>query len=295
LDNTVAMNLFETAEADDPYGDVEDQGIDYHALAEQQKAEQESSSNLAQNENKAKMINTGPSMMSKQDMQRMQAMKMKMAVNNAVTKILHDEESKLDRKMQKLSKMSEDDLEELRARRLEELKKKQVQRSKWLANNHGRIHEIMDQKQFFEHVKSTKHVICLFYSKTSKWSHVLQEHLTLLAQKHLECKFIQIEAQYAPFLLERLQINLMPTLVLAKENKVSTQLRGLDWCAPDGKIKTLQLEQKLFEYGFLEDTYMALEKQLNAHGDDAVMMPSKHSKKQQMQQQQNDSEDDLFD
>merc|ERR1712154_469273 len=236
--------------------------------AEKQKAEQESSSNNKQNEQQ--MINTGPSMLSKADIQRIKAMKMKMAINNAVNKVLQDEEAKIDKKIEKLSRMDEDDLEELRAKRLEDLKKKQSQRSKWLANNHGRIHEIMDQKQFFENVKSTKHVICLFYSKTSKWAHILQEHLTLIAQKHLECKFIQIESQYAPFLIERLNIWMMPTLVLAKDNKVSTQLRGLDWVSPNGKIETLNLEQKLFEYGFLEETYIALQHKIEKYGDDAL-------------------------
>jgi len=287
------MNLFEDAEADDPYGDVEDQGIDYHELAEKQKAEQESSSKMPGSQ-QANMINTGPSMMSKQDIAIMKAAKMKMAINNAVNKVIAEEEAKLDNKLEKLSRMNEDDLAELRAKRLEDLKKKQMQRSKWLANNHGRIHEIMDQKQFFENVKSTKHVICLFYSKTSKWSHILQEHLTLIAQKHLECKFIQIESQYAPFLIERLNIWMMPTLVLAKANKVSTQLRGLDWCAPDGKIDTIRLEHKLFEYGFLEETYLALEKQIKANGTDSFLSGGS-KKKKQMQQQDDDSEDDLFD
>ena len=109
-----------------------------------------------------------------------------------------------------------------------------------LANRHGTIHEIMDQKEFFANVKSTKHVICLFYTKTGKWTKPLQEHLTLIARKHLECKFIEIEAEYAPFLIEKLNIWMMPTLVLAKDNKVQTQLRGLDWVAPRHKTDLVE-------------------------------------------------------
>merc|ERR1740123_2850434 len=231
------------------------------------------------------MINTGPSIMSKHAQQAMKQMKIKQAVHKAVNRVLAEEDAKLNAKLGKLSTMDEEDLEELRAKRLEDIWKKQVQRSKWLANNHGRIHELSDQKLFFENVKSTKHVICLFYSKTSKWTQILQDHLTLIAQKHLECKFIQIEAQHAPFLIERLNIWMMPTLVLAKDNKVSTQLRGLDWVAPNGKFDTIAMEQKLFEFGFLEETYLALEKQTKAHA------PSKGA----MHAQEDDSEDDLFD
>merc|ERR1712154_537854 len=117
--------------------------------------------------------------------------------------------------------------------------------------------------------------------KTSKWTQILQDHLTLIAQKHLECKFIQIEAQSAPFLVERLNIWMMPTLVLAKDNKVSRQLHGLDWVAPDGKFTTIAMEAKLFEFGFLEETYIALEKQMEATKSKKV--------------EETDSKDDLFD
>merc|ERR1712228_423882 len=205
--------------------------------------EQESSSNL-QKAQQPQMINTGPSIMSKHAQKAMKQMRIKQAVHNAVNRVLQEEEAKLDNKIEKLSKMDEEDLEELRAKRLEEMKKKQIQRSKWLQNNHGRIHE-------------------------------------LNAQKHLECKFIQIESQYAPFLIERLNIWTMPTLVLAKDNKVSTQLRGLDWVAPDGKFTTINMEQKLFDYGFLAETYIAMEKQLEATSKKKV--------------EDTDSEDDLFD
>jgi len=275
------MNLFEDAEADDPYGDVEDQGIDYHEAFEKQQAEQ-----AAQPQQPApQMIKTGPAMRNKADVMRAKQRQMKMAISSAMSKVISEEEAKLDGQMHKLSKMDEDDLEELRAKRLETLKNKEIRRSKWLQNNHGRFHELQDQKDFFANVKSTKHVICLFYSKTSHWTKPLQEHLTLIAQKHLECKFLQIEAANAPFLIERLQIWMMPTLVLAKDNKVSTQLRGLDWVAPNGKIDTLALEQKLFDYGFLAETYLAMQKLDEAHA------PSKHA----AHAQDDDSEDDLFD
>jgi len=141
------------------------------------------------------------------------------------------------------------------------MKKRMEQKQKWLQNEHGKIHELKDEKDFFQAVKSTNNVVCLFYSKTSKWCNLLAEHLAKLAQKHLECKFLQINSENVPYLIENLNIWMMPTLVLAKNNKVDRQLIGLDWCAPDGKMDTVKIEKKLFEYGFFEDTYMDVEKQ----------------------------------
>eukprot|EP01083_Nonionella_stella_P213485 769971_1 len=126
------MNLFEQAEEEDPFGDVERQEIDYHELAEKQKAEQESSSNTQQTQMKSK---PAPSMLSKKDVERMRAIKMKMAVSNAVNKVLAEEEAKMDHQIEKLSRMDEDDLEELRAKRLEELKKKTNAKSKMVSKS----------------------------------------------------------------------------------------------------------------------------------------------------------------
>eukprot|EP01084_Bolivina_argentea_P294557 506856_1 len=158
-------SLTEAFEEEDQFGDYEDQGIDH--VAEQEK---ESSSQQPQPQQKQKKR---PMMMSKQQAQAMKTIQMKNAIQKAVTRVLSEQEEKLDKKIEKLSNLNEDEMEELRAKRLDDLKKKQQQRSKWLANNHGVIHEIMGQKQFFENVKSTKHVICLFYSKQSKWSNIL--------------------------------------------------------------------------------------------------------------------------
>ena len=70
-------------------------------------------------------------MLSRKDQERMKKLKVKMADKNAVNRIMAEEEAKIDRTMDKLAKMDEDDLEELRAKRLEDLRRKQMQRSKW--------------------------------------------------------------------------------------------------------------------------------------------------------------------
>jgi len=59
--------------------------------------------------------------------------------------------------------------------------------------------------------------------------------------------------------MEKLNIWMMPTLVLAKNNKIDRQLMGLDWVASDGILNTLKLEKKLCEFGFFEEEYYALQ------------------------------------
>jgi hypothetical protein len=46
------------------------------------------------------------------------------------------------------------------------------------------------------------------------------EHLTHLAARHLEARFIWVDAENAPFLTDKLNIWMLPTIVCLKDNKV---------------------------------------------------------------------------
>ncbi|ETO22648.1 hypothetical protein RFI_14545 [Reticulomyxa filosa] len=174
----------------------------------------------------------------------------------------HNNEKALDDEIERLQNVTPEEMAELRKKRLDDLKQKSEQREKWLSNHHGTVQTLADEKQFFEVMKSTQHVICMFFKTTSKWCQELKQHLSLLAEKHIECKFVEMDGEKAPFLVERLSVTMIPALVLARNNKVVKLLLGLDWVAPDGKLDTLKLEEKLFEYGFFEETVLGLEKQL---------------------------------
>jgi hypothetical protein len=230
-----------------------------------------------------------PRIVSRAQRLQMQQMQIQKAIVNAVSATLESQEAKLDSQLDKLENLSKTEIEEIHAKRMDELKRKVVQKEKWLSNAHGLMNEIPDQKLFFQHVKTSKHVICLFYNKSNTYCNDMTEHLTILARKHLECKFLKINVDNAPFLMSRLNIWMIPTLVCASNNKVDRQLRGLDWCAPDGKICTLTLERKLFEFGFLEETYMEMDANFKKYKKTKMNINSSAKK------YASDSSDDLFD
>ena len=45
---------------------------------------------------------------------------------------------------------------------------------------------------------------------------IVDKHLGILAKKHLEAKFVKINAEKCPFLTERLRIKVIPTIMLVK-------------------------------------------------------------------------------
>jgi hypothetical protein len=72
-------------------------------------------------------------------------------------------EDQLDDELAKLDKLEDDDLEKLRERRIQQLKKQATMRRQWLAQGHGDYQEIFSEKDFFAKVKTSDRVVCHFY------------------------------------------------------------------------------------------------------------------------------------
>ena len=55
---------------------------------------------------------------------------------------------------------------------------------------------------------------------------LVDAHLHRLAASHLETRFIKVDAEKSPFLVERLGIIMMPTIVLIIDGKTEYSIRG---------------------------------------------------------------------
>ncbi|KAF2320990.1 hypothetical protein GH714_032443 [Hevea brasiliensis] len=72
-------------------------------------------------------------------------------------------EDKLDEEIAALERLDVDDLEALRERRIQQMKKMAEKRSRWISVGHGEYSEIPSEKDFFSVVKASDHVVCHFY------------------------------------------------------------------------------------------------------------------------------------
>ena len=72
-------------------------------------------------------------------------------------------EDKLDEEISALDRLDLDDLEVLRERRLQQMKKMAEKRSRWISLGHGEYTEIFSEKDFFSTVKASDRVVCHFY------------------------------------------------------------------------------------------------------------------------------------
>lgn len=83
---------------------------------------------------------------------------------------------------------------------------------------------------------------------------VLDMHLQKLASKHMETKFARIDAEKSPFLTQRLNIWMLPTLAVVLDEKATDYVVGLDAFGGDLEFSTEALEDRLLASQALLDS-----------------------------------------
>ncbi|XP_062604928.1 thioredoxin domain-containing protein 9-like [Saccostrea cucullata] len=154
-------------------------------------------------------------------------------------------EQQVDAEIEKLDRMDDDDFDKLRERRLEAMRQAQKQKQELLAKGHGKYYEIATEKDFFDECKRSKKVVCHFYRDSTFRCKIVDKHLEILAPKHVETKFIKINAEKCPFLVERLRIVVMPTICVAMDGKTTDYIVGFDDLGGVDDFPTEMLEWRL--------------------------------------------------
>ncbi|CAO2206305.1 unnamed protein product [Urochloa humidicola] len=152
-------------------------------------------------------------------------------------------EDKLDEEIAVLERLDPDDIEALRERRIQQMRRAAERRAKWRAMGHGEYAEV-PEKEFFAAAKASERLVCHFYR--DNWPcKVLDKHLSILAKQHVETRFIKVHAEKAPFLTEKLRIVVLPTLAIVKNAKVEDYVVGFDELGGKDDFSTEDLEERL--------------------------------------------------
>lgn len=162
-------------------------------------------------------------------------------------------EAAVDAELEKASNLDDEDYAKIRANRLAEMRRKKEQMEANKFNGHGELTKINDQQEFFAAAKKSDRMICIFTRNSNKYGKAMLEHATVLAQRHLEARFIWVDAENAPFLTERLNIYMLPTIVCIKDNKVHRQHNGLNEIDGSGKYSSGMLEYLLHTDEMLDE------------------------------------------
>mmetsp|Transcript_41392 Transcript_41392/g.99143 ORF Transcript_41392/g.99143 Transcript_41392/m.99143 type:complete len:261 (+) Transcript_41392:175-957(+) len=190
-------------------------------------------------------------------------------------------------------------LQAIRQRRLRQLQQQQSQNKKWKDLGHGTYTELGSgsgggtttdiAKEFFQTTKESDRVVIHFYRPTTRACDVFHALLSKLAPKHLETKFVKINVEgadqengtSASFLVEKLGVLIMPTLVLVKDRKVIHHLRGFDELGGTEDVSPQMLAHVLGVFGVtdMKDDEEVPEEVLKAKGINSIKINRKGAKK----------------
>jgi thioredoxin-like negative regulator of GroEL len=81
---------------------------------------------------------------------------------------------------------------------------------------------------------------------------IVDAHFEKLAQRHVEARFVKIDAEKNPFLVERLGVILMPTIVLIKDGKTDHAIHGFDEFGGTDDFSTDDVSYVLSQHGMVK-------------------------------------------
>jgi len=159
--------------------------------------------------------------------------------------------------------LNDPELERIRLARIAKLKKLQAQRKMGF----GEYREIIES-EFLKEVTSLKFVICHFFHDEFQRCKIIDEKLRMIAQAHREVKFIRLNVQKAQFMVQKLSIKTLPTIVLFTDGVAKDRIVGFDELGGRDVFPTRFLELRIKMAGLILD-----ESEFGTYPDDVVEEP----------------------
>merc|ERR1712181_77287 len=122
-----------------------------------------------------------------------------------ITAAAEEREYQLDQEISYYDNLKEDDIEDIRRKRLEQMKSLHSLKQKKIASGHGE-YTMIEEKEFFDVAKKTDRLVVHFWRESAWRCEIMDKHLRQLAQKlHIWC---------------------LPSLVLCKDGKTDHTVVG---------------------------------------------------------------------
>ncbi|XP_058222225.1 thioredoxin domain-containing protein PLP3A-like [Rhododendron vialii] len=159
--------------------------------------------------------------------------------------------------------MDDPELEKLHADRIAALKKEAEKRETLKKQGHGEYREI-SEGDFLGEVTGSDKVVCHFYHREFYRCKIMDKHLKSLCLRHLDTKFIKLDAENAPFFIAKLGIKTLPCVILFRKGVAIDRLVGFQDLGGKDDFTTKTLEALLLRKGILSEVKRDEE---DEHGD----------------------------
>ncbi|KAG8345034.1 putative Phosducin Thioredoxin [Trypanosoma vivax] len=180
-----------------------------------------------------------------------------------VLQIAETIERAVDDEMERIDNMDDEELLDLRRKRLKALKEMEARRESWLRKGHGQFQEITDPKAFFQAVQDSERLVIHFMRRSTSRCSIIERHIRAIAPQHFETRFCYIDVERIPSLAERFNVIMLPTLMLVENKKTFHSIIGFDEFGGSDDFSTETVIKVLSHYGMLNERGMFAADQYN--------------------------------
>ncbi len=128
-----------------------------------------------------------------------------------------------------------DELTSIRQARIAQLKQQQSQHATNMSLGHGSMRTIKESEFLSECTGSSKYVIIHYYNDEFERCKIMDFHLKIIAEAHVEAKFLRMDAAKAPFFVTKFRVRTLPSLFVYEDGKEIGRLTGFDGLALNPK------------------------------------------------------------
>ena len=141
--------------------------------------------------------------------------------------------------------------EEMEKRRKTAESKREDMAKKITTEKYGRYTEIIET-EFLDTMLKNDKVVCHFYHKDFERCKIIDKHLQIIAQNHRETLFVKINAEKTPFFTEKLNIRVLPTIILFVKGKSIHRFIGFQDFGMNDDFPTINLSRQLVLFKMIQ-------------------------------------------
>lgn len=165
------------------------------------------------------------------------------------------DDAEIDRREDKATCDDDDDLMALRARRRQQMKDAHDKRLKYQGLGHG-TYDHIDEEVFLKTVTSSERAVVHFYHKSFERCKIMDMHLERCAKKFFGTRFVKMDAEKAPFFVEKLAIRTLPCVVVFKDGVALGRQVGFEGITDGGEeFDTVALAWRIKEWQGIEEEF----------------------------------------
>ena len=148
-----------------------------------------------------------------------------------------EEERIMQQEMEKMRKTAESKREDM-AKRVK-------------TDKYGNYTEIIET-EFLDTMLKNEKVVCHFYHKDFERCKIIDKHLQIIAQQHRETLFVKINAEKTPFFTAKLNVRVLPTIILFVKGKSIHRFIGFQDFGMNDDFPTINLARQLVIFKMIE-------------------------------------------